>query len=287
MRRAQVRSRLLAGLIVGALSLATLPGQGQAQSAPSDEDRRVGQEFFDSGAKFFVAGDYAAAIVEFRKGYARLPEPLFLYNIALAETRLGRYQQALQTSERAEKVLAGDSADANKGLQAACTTIIDAGKRAEAIALALAQAAAEPQIEEPKESVEAVEAVAVVVEPQPQPTGFGALGWTGVGVATLGGLALAGAGLTIMSLESDWQAYEEAARLSDGARYSALSESIEDQQIVGQVLLYSGVGLVAVGSGLIIYELVRSSGSQDRQPGVVLAPTVGREAVALELRLRF
>ena len=87
------RSRLrLAWLTVVALSMLV----GVAHAAP----RTGGRAHLERGLALYRSGSYAAAIAEFEAGYALLPRPAFLLNIAQAWRKLGQLERARSYYQR-------------------------------------------------------------------------------------------------------------------------------------------------------------------------------------------
>jgi tetratricopeptide (TPR) repeat protein len=73
------------------LAVAAVPARANGDASRID---RAHAEF-ELGRQHFRLGDYAAAIRDFQAGYQLEPQPLFLYNIGLAEERAGHCARAL------------------------------------------------------------------------------------------------------------------------------------------------------------------------------------------------
>lgn len=62
-----------------------------------DTEGKDAQALFKRGASHYRKGDYARALANFRAAHRKAPDPVLLYNIAFAETKLGRHIDALET----------------------------------------------------------------------------------------------------------------------------------------------------------------------------------------------
>lgn len=69
-----------------------------AQSPDNAEQRA--RELYENGVILYDEGRYEDAIVAWNEAYAMSERPLLLYNIASAQERLGRWQEALDTLNR-------------------------------------------------------------------------------------------------------------------------------------------------------------------------------------------
>lgn len=92
------RKALLLSLLAS-LSLGLLAPPALAQSAPDANQERA-KELYQNGSLLYEEGRYEDAIVAFQEAYRLSEQPKLLYNIAQAQERLGRYQEALDTLSR-------------------------------------------------------------------------------------------------------------------------------------------------------------------------------------------
>ncbi|HLK89069.1 MAG TPA: hypothetical protein VKZ18_04190 [Polyangia bacterium] len=69
---------------------------GRARAAPSAADREARHDF-DEGETLYRAGHYAEALAKYQAGYAAVPLPGFLVNIAQCQRRLGDLKTARAT----------------------------------------------------------------------------------------------------------------------------------------------------------------------------------------------
>lgn len=72
-----------------------------AVAAECTEDAAVcGRKEFEAGIAAFRAGEYGAAADHFRAAHELRPHPVVLFNLALAEAKLGHHLRALESFER-------------------------------------------------------------------------------------------------------------------------------------------------------------------------------------------
>lgn len=219
------------------------------------------QAHFEKGAEWYTAGEYSKAIVEFLKGYNLEPNAMFLYNVSLSYTKLGNYDEAMTYAERAraEQGMPDDVAVRNDARIAALSV-----QRSTTLA---ASRATQVSVVEPEP-----------VEPAPEAGGFGVLGISGV-VVGVAGLGLVGGAYVINSgVSEDIEALEGEANGGDRQRFDQLKSDIEGDQTLGQILLFSGLGLAAAGVTMVALEL-----TDDEQPSTAtldVVPSVsGAQAV--------
>ncbi len=106
MNRRFARGPVLAGLLLGALSLTTPgivfaqahPGAATAPAAPAAPGNA--RELYKSGEKKFKAGDFAGALADFQAVDALKPTPQAARYIGLCEAKLNHYPEAVAAFER-------------------------------------------------------------------------------------------------------------------------------------------------------------------------------------------
>ena len=202
------------------------------------------QQHFDRGATLYKQGDYEGAIHEFEAGNALIPNAIFLYNISLAEAKLGRHREALARAEEAQEMgLPDEDANQNAARIAALRTSLEA------------------------------QDVAQDVHDHPSPSFFSGLsnplstiGWVGVASVSLGTLAMLGTLQVDLSLGDTVDAFRQAAADGDAATYDDLRQQIKRRQTWGRVLLFGGAGLVAAGAAAIVYDLFFAPKTSDATP---------------------
>ena len=79
--------------------LGVLPALAQPEPRESDADARA-RAHFEVGRGLYKLGNYSEAIREFTAGYALVPKPGFLLNLAQAHRRLNHFAQAREFCER-------------------------------------------------------------------------------------------------------------------------------------------------------------------------------------------
>ncbi len=243
-----------------------------------EEDIQRAQDAFNEGASLYYEGEYGRAMVEFRRANELYPHPIFAHNMALANHQLGRTNRTLdaalearelsqQATDDAERL--PDRADAtNHGLIVSLQSLETGEEVAEAIAADTIDDDDEPvAVDEPPEGVD-------------DPSSFGALGWGGVGAFVLGAGALTGAALIDRNVVSGKESLENWDDTTTA--FNEEKDSLESQQSIGKVLLFSGAGLAAVGTGLVVWELMSSPDSEGSQMAV--SPSLTRPGVDVMLR---
>ena len=84
--------RTIATLV--ALSLVAGAARAQPATPPSDVDRADAQRIYDEGTKHYDLNEWDAAITSFRAAYEKMPDPLFLFDIAQSYRRAGKCRDA-------------------------------------------------------------------------------------------------------------------------------------------------------------------------------------------------
>lgn len=110
--------------------------------------------------------------------------------------------------------------------------------------------------------------------------GMGAAGWIGVSSLVLGVGAL-GASAYFNADAGDLR--DQLARPQpDRPTYDALASDLDSAQTSGQIALYAGAGLAALGAGLLLWELLG-----DEDAAVAITPNVGADRAMIDLSWRF
>ncbi|MBA2663765.1 MAG: hypothetical protein H0U74_15870 [Bradymonadaceae bacterium] len=238
-------------LVATLLALALYSPSALAQT--SDEERAV--EHFDNGAKHFYEGDFSRALVEFRKAYEFNPDPMILYNMSLAYSRMGNVGEALR---------AGVSASSHEAMPAPAKVRNDA--RIVALGAALTSAAIAEVLAPAAEHGKPLDpGTGKAAEPIWEQVG--PIGWSGVGAATAGLLLLGYSGIVSYGLEGDIARYELTRDL---AEYTMLKDDIAKRTFRGRIALYSGLVLSVAGAGLLAFDLTRDEHAPATQPRVSL-----------------
>lgn len=211
---------------------------GRAYAQTRDE---LAQEYFDEGAAHYVSGDYARAIVEFRKAFTQVENPIFLYNVAASQRNMGRCSEAAATARQTLGMQGVDDSTAGRaegiviGCQIAAT--------ARAVEPATSVVAGSPDVaqESSGERIDTAES-----------SGFGTMGWTGVALATAGGISVVGGTILGLQLETT---YDEYATTTDPLVQQDRRDELEANRPVAYALLFGGGALAATGLVLILLDL--------------------------------
>lgn len=210
-------------------------------AAFAQQDLAQSDRHYEEGSRLYHEGEYSRAILELKAGYDLAAHPIFLVNIALAYAKLGNWAEAATWGDRAirEPGLDGDAA-AQTGGRSRAWNLRDVSERLVA---------------------EVLETRSLVVSeplpplpPEPVPRSWGAIGWAGVVGAGTGILAIGGATAIGALLQDDRRAFEAAGAAGDEGEFLRLKDRIDSQQVLGRVLLFSGIGLVAVGGTLVLVD---------------------------------
>ena len=171
-----------------------------------------------------------------------MPNALFLYNISLAQAKLGLIDDALATAKKATRYEGMDpktTARNNARIPAFSINL-----KANKIAKSLFQVAKRDK----KENGD-------VTLPLQREKRFGALGITGIGLVVLGSGAVVVSGLIANGISNDIPTYEDAAARGDEAEYNRLKNDLGERQTLGQIMLGAGAGVAAIGVTLILIDV--------------------------------
>lgn len=244
-------------------------GGGEQESS----DVKKAEAYYKKGVTAFFNKKYSLAITYFQRANALDPDPVVLYNISLAQSRLGNAQEALDAALEAKRMggLPADTAQKNEFRIVAYRRALNARGIAEAL--------------RPKAQVEPTEPASA-----DEDGGMSAIGWAGVGTAGVGAAALIGAGVLNFVVQGNLDEYDTARADGDYGRATGLKNDIADRQSMGRVMLYSGAGLLAVGGALWAYDFF---GGQDTDTGAARAErasvfgAVGADGASVQLRWDF
>ncbi len=231
-------------------------GSGTFGQPGGESDLSV-KEAYQRGMSHYENDEYAEAVEYFHYALERQDHPVLRFNLSQAYVKLGEWERAIA---QGEKVAATGELDDETGAKNRATIL--AGRRllrgreaARAVGRSSAQqrggdergASGAP---DPEEIAERREADA--------PPGLTASGWGGIGGIGAGIGLLTGAFVIERGLSSDFEAREEARRRGEIERAERLTSTIRSKQSTGRWLMYGGMGAVAVGTGLLIVDLVGS-----------------------------
>lgn len=219
-------SRLIRAFCIALLMSVVCAANAWSQDLP-DEAR----EAMEEGARHYENEEWADAAVSFRRAYAIAPYAIFMFNAARAAHQNGNrrqayiyYQRSLDTSDEARKL--------PSELHSRASGIV-AGLGADMVAMAVVQQLATPGAEENE--------------------GWSSIRWAGAAttVAGLGAMVAA----QVMGAQAS-RGISELGSIRSFELYEASVARIERQQKVGRGLLYGGGGLVALGVGIALWDLL-------------------------------
>lgn len=223
-----VRRYILAATVVALVA----SGGTNSVAQDVDEATMIAQQALQEGNILHLKGEHAEAILMWEKGYQIHGAAIFRHNQALAARKLGNREKAIEFAELAV-------ADNDVPLGAAMSAKNDAYLRAWYSERAALRTIAKVEAERKR----ALEASAF------RPSWKM---WTGGSLVAVG-LGL-GVGAFVLS--------EQASDLNRGLgglnepQYSRERDKLEDKQVLGKVLLFSGIGAGIVGAALVAWDIV-------------------------------
>jgi tetratricopeptide (TPR) repeat protein len=225
------------------------PARDDAKSAVSQEDAEKAKMHFAKGAKYYYKEQYAQAIVEFLNAYKYKPDPMILYNLSMAHSRLGNIEEAHKAAARARQMggMPDPAATKNAARLRGWGQVFAARTVTTRVAREAAQkreAAQTPEVAPPRVDI-----------PAESDSTLSAAGWSGVGVSVIGLGLLGYAAYVDVAMEEDINAYESAAR-SNPAAFQSLKSDLDQRQTVGRIALYSGAACALIGLGLVTFDLL-------------------------------
>lgn len=253
---------------------------GMAPEVHAQSKKKEARQLAQRGAKAFVKKDYAMAVTYFQRAASLDPNPVLLFNLSLAHSRVGNVQDAREAAQRAINMGSENVPEDTWVKLHARRDAYDRALAAQAMAQELAPD--DPEISMgPGDGGEGGQTtVGKSVEPG---SPIGALGWTGAATGVVGVGMLAGAGLVTAGVRADIDAYNDARVAGNFDRARQLQDDVDQGQQLGQILLYSGAGLAAVGTGLFVFDLVNGA-ETEKKATLLTAPTRGGASVTLHLR---
>ncbi|QDG53700.1 hypothetical protein FIV42_24030 [Persicimonas caeni] len=273
---------LVAGMVAGMVVLGSFAAPASAQESGGEQgsagqeasDEKKAEAYYNKGVDAFFKKKYSLAITYFQRANTLDPDPVVLYNISLAHSKMGNPKEALTAALEAQKMgnLPEDTALKNQFRIVGYRRAIAAREVTEAI-----NPPAKAEIDPNK-----------VPDKQPQTDeGLSVLGWTGAGTAGLGVAALVGAGVTNFIVAGNLEEYDTAQADGDYGRARGLHQDIQDRQSLGRVMLYSGAGLAAVGGALLAYDLLGGTETAGNAESASVFGAVDSDGASVQLRWSF
>ncbi|MEM1349027.1 MAG: hypothetical protein AAGI01_10750 [Myxococcota bacterium] len=240
-----------------ALFVLALPATAAAQ--PTDDDIRTAQQAFDTGVEKYRAEDYAAALRAFERAHAAVPNPIFLYNVALCQSKLDRYDEAMATSRAAESLFAEFAeqlppSEATKN--AAALSAWSANQSAKATTTDIAAKLVKPP--------------SLGRELNPL-----ALATTSVGALT----ALVGLGIGL-SLSADVDELRRLSESNDEAEFDRFKQEVERKQRRARFTTFAGAVIIA--GGLTLWVLRRPTDSNPDTARITFGGGPGQASVGVK-----
>lgn len=243
---------------------------GPPPQQPTDD----AQTHYQRAETHYSDEQYRDAIAEFHKSFHLQPHPITLYNMAMAHRQLNEIDDAARLARHASAMdePLPDRQHATAHSFIATDTVLS---RAEQTAAAID---ALPEVDDTDEPGEPTEPI-VVDDDDEFP--IGPLGWAGI---TGLGLSAAALGTTAFINAEVQHRRDQLEELADDLSDEAMDQHLDEVsawQVRGRILLFSGIGLAAVGGGLLVWDLLDED---DDQPDLAVAPTVGRPGVQMSLQ---
>jgi len=224
-------------------------GEGEHAEQPSGDFDALVNEAMER----YSARRYEEAIELFQRAYELRQEPELIYNIARSHERLLHREEALQYYQQFLE-LPGTTGEARTRALNNVTSLrreiaaLEAARQAEAAQQRVEQQGAQQAGERPATEPPAEEPVAT---PERRVGALGIAGYAllGIGAAsTVAGVAFWG---LAMSSRSDFEAAgNDASRLD-------FEEDLSLRALVGDVLTFSGIGVLGVGVIMVVVDAVR------------------------------
>lgn len=274
--RSRRRPPRSSALLIAALLTLAIPTSRAFAEEPSNEE--LAEAYYEQGVEAFFNKNYSLAITYLQRAHALDPDPVVLYNISLAQSRLGNTREALRAALQADEMgqMPEDTAIKNSGRIRAFQLQIAAEELAQALA---------PPEEAPDLQAQITPPPSTTTLPEQKPV-FSPLGWAGIGTAGVGALAIAGAGAFSLVVSNQIETYNSARQDGDYQQAAALHDQIGDRQLMGQILLYSGAGLFTLGATLWTIDFFGNA-KADKPDQLSLSAQARPDGATLQLRLNF
>lgn len=228
-----------------------------ASTAFAQSDQERAGEHFRRGSELYFEGKYAEAIGEFEKANALVPDALVLYNIVLANHKLGNTEAALAVARVAATMggLGSKEQTSNEARIAAFQRTLGARAMADEVASWASKVAA-------------VEAAEVGTETEAEPSiGTNWLRIASIGTLAAGGASLIGTIVVERVAAGTIARFEQAHADGDRDAFHTEEATLKSQQSLGRAFFYTGLGLVAIGGAMLVIDL-----STDSAPGLAIGP---------------
>lgn len=223
-----------------------LVSAGTGSTAFAEESEEIeeldAQEAYERGAKLFEKGEYESAAKYFQRAVDAKPHPILYYNLSQTKVKLGEWEEAKRLAKKARE---GEKLDEKT------TAVNDA-------TLAGIRVVSGARAFEPGSAAPPTDASGGEPTDEGPSGGFSAFGWSGVGGVVGGAGMIVGSALIDQSLNADFRNRREARENGDLSRARNLGDTIQRKQTTGKILFFGGIGVAAVGTGLLVYDLVQT-----------------------------
>ena len=252
--------RWLGAALVALLAVVALPSSAGAQQNDVEEAKK----YYKRGMQAFYEDDYPMAITNFKRAHSISPSGTLLFNISAAYSKLAKPKDALEFSHKAAEFddLPKDTRVKNQARMHGYRVAI---------------------------RVRDATGAQYATDDSGSGSGGGsggsdmtALRWVGVSIGVAGVGLLAGAGAVGANVSSNIDAKTAAEQRGDLAEADDLYQTIQSQQTIGQILLYSGIAAVAGGTTVFILDSTSKS-SESRALDVTGGPTADGFRVGVDL----
>jgi hypothetical protein len=275
------QARLLLVIFLSGVALMGIPRTASAQSGDRAISESARQDY-EAGVEHYENQRYDAAASAFRRAYALTPAPILLYNISLAEWRSGNIDDAKTAALRASQGDVPDEIRTKLQAKLAGYDVIEQTGR-----MVGGLPSQRPESPQSKSANPNDSHAPSATKPTPTPSeatmvepAYGALFWSGVGLATLSAASLT-AGFVI-----DQQIGRDADKMGrpGGRSDTEILADIEQNQRLGAPLLIAGgLGLVS-GLTMIVFDLpANEEATVDQVSGWQVKPTAGVDRVGLNV----
>ena len=247
-------------------------GQGGAPRSADDERARV---LYENGAILYEEGQYEDAVTAWQQAYELSDRPLFLFNIANALERIGRWTEALEYLNRYRAFAAAEERtvlerrmrNIERRLDAARETAAESagerGRREEAAAAERREKEearrAEARAEAEADAAAEAEAEAALTSGPPSGPLVPGVVLMGVG----GGLLATGGALAGIALTARAEAAAQCKDLGDSVLCPVAAEAALDRDArlsLGSDIAFGiGAGVAATGLVLVLAQLTRGT----------------------------
>jgi tetratricopeptide (TPR) repeat protein len=249
------------------------PAPAAPPAPPAAEDpREVAKQHYQRGKTLQAAASYVEAIAEYEQGFALVPTPEFLFNIAQCYRLSGDKRHAVDYYRRyLDAAPEGKGAEAARGHIIALTREIDA----------------EPE-PVPAPATPAITPALVIARPPPSSPPLGVWQWTGISLG-VSGLAAAALG-TYFEVRARKLAQEVSVQPMDQWSQDftdKYNEGLLDEKL--GIVMFVGAGALVVG-GIAAYWYGPRPGkhaSSEKTTGLRLSPSASPGAVGMILDATF